>query len=273
MSRRTATAPALAPRAAADRHSRAVDHLILGQRPRDDLSQPDARSVPARPRGAVPRMRQAVVPRASRSDAAALRHRAPLRGARANCGGAGSGEIARRRSGHRRLLCAGRHRGRAAGSARSRRGIVAFYDIDTPVTLAALADGTCAYLDAASGPGFDLYLSFTGGPVLRLLETRYRRARRAGALLRASIPNSTVPVRPAEPRLGAGLSRHLQRRPSAGARRAAVRAGAANGRRRGSRSPGRSIRPDLQMARQCRAHRACRPGPACRGSTGGSASR
>ncbi|MGD9617851.1 MAG: glycosyltransferase [Alphaproteobacteria bacterium] len=60
-------------------------------------------------------------------------------------------------------------------------GIVAFYDIDTPVTLAALADGTCPYLDADLVPSFDLYLSFTGGPALRLLETSYR-ARAARAL-------------------------------------------------------------------------------------------
>jgi spore maturation protein CgeB len=60
-------------------------------------------------------------------------------------------------------------------------GIVAFYDIDTPVTLAALADGTCSYLDAALVPGFDLYLSFTGGPALHLLETCYG-ARAARAL-------------------------------------------------------------------------------------------
>ena len=33
-------------------------------------------------------------------------------------------------------------------------GIVAFYDIDTPVTLATLADGTCPYLDAALDPEF-----------------------------------------------------------------------------------------------------------------------
>ncbi|HEX6442467.1 MAG TPA: glycosyltransferase [Stellaceae bacterium] len=52
-------------------------------------------------------------------------------------------------------------------------GIVAFYDIDTPVTLAALTAGTCEYLNPALVPAFDLYLSFTGGPVLRLLEERY----------------------------------------------------------------------------------------------------
>ena len=43
------------------------------------------------------------------------------------------------------------------------RGITAFYDIDTPVTLASLADGSCEYLQPQLVPGFDLYLSFTGG--------------------------------------------------------------------------------------------------------------
>ncbi|HEX3952826.1 MAG TPA: glycosyltransferase [Stellaceae bacterium] len=56
---------------------------------------------------------------------------------------------------------------------RSARGLVAFYDIDTPVTLAALAAGTCEYLDAELIPGFDLYLSFTGGPTLRRIEAEY----------------------------------------------------------------------------------------------------
>jgi spore maturation protein CgeB len=59
------------------------------------------------------------------------------------------------------------------------RGTVAFYDIDTPVTLAALDSGTCEYLAPDCIPGFDLYLSFTGGPALDYLESRYgaRRAR------------------------------------------------------------------------------------------------
>jgi spore maturation protein CgeB len=60
-------------------------------------------------------------------------------------------------------------------------GFLAFYDIDTPVTLAALAAGDCSYLSAELIPAFDLYLSFTGGPVLRLLELRYG-ARAARAL-------------------------------------------------------------------------------------------
>jgi spore maturation protein CgeB len=49
-------------------------------------------------------------------------------------------------------------------------GITAFYDIDTPVTLAALAAGTCAYLAPRQLPAFTLYLSFTGGPTLDFLE-------------------------------------------------------------------------------------------------------
>lgn len=49
------------------------------------------------------------------------------------------------------------------------QGLTAFYDIDTPITMASLARGTCAYLSAELVPGFDLYLSFTGGPPLERL--------------------------------------------------------------------------------------------------------
>jgi spore maturation protein CgeB len=59
------------------------------------------------------------------------------------------------------------------------RGVTAFYDIDTPVTLASLAAGTCTYLSEALIPRFDVYLSFTGGPTLDRLEREYgaKRAR------------------------------------------------------------------------------------------------
>ncbi len=59
------------------------------------------------------------------------------------------------------------------------RGVFAFYDIDTPVTLARLAAGERDYVDAEAIAGFDLYLSFTGGPTLARLEREYgaRRAR------------------------------------------------------------------------------------------------
>ncbi len=53
------------------------------------------------------------------------------------------------------------------------RGVTAFYDIDTPVTMAALERGDCTYLDGALVGGFDVYLSFTGGPALELLEQRW----------------------------------------------------------------------------------------------------
>jgi spore maturation protein CgeB len=50
------------------------------------------------------------------------------------------------------------------------RGVTAFYDIDTPVTLAKLPRGECDYLSQELIPRYDLYLSFTGGPVLQRLE-------------------------------------------------------------------------------------------------------
>ncbi|HET6568658.1 MAG TPA: hypothetical protein VFG50_11890, partial [Rhodothermales bacterium] len=52
-------------------------------------------------------------------------------------------------------------------------GTVAFYDIDTPVTLARLRRGDAEYLTPALIPRFDLYLSFTGGPMLGVLEQVY----------------------------------------------------------------------------------------------------
>jgi spore maturation protein CgeB len=53
------------------------------------------------------------------------------------------------------------------------RGVTAFYDIDTPVTLARLARRACDYLDPALIPKYDLYLSFTGGPTLDVLKKDY----------------------------------------------------------------------------------------------------
>jgi hypothetical protein len=58
------------------------------------------------------------------------------------------------------------------------RGVTAFYDIDTPVTLAKLARGDYEYLHPRQIPCFDLYLSFTGGPTLDRLERDFG-ARRA----------------------------------------------------------------------------------------------
>ncbi|MGY3454217.1 CgeB family protein [Bradyrhizobium sp. USDA 4353] len=52
------------------------------------------------------------------------------------------------------------------------RGVTAFYDIDTPVTLAQLEHGL-DYLSPAMIPRFDLYLSFSGGPALAMIEDLY----------------------------------------------------------------------------------------------------
>jgi spore maturation protein CgeB len=52
-------------------------------------------------------------------------------------------------------------------------GVTAFYDIDTPVTLSALARGDCTYLSTQLIPRYQLFLSFTGGPVLQRLERNY----------------------------------------------------------------------------------------------------
>ena len=53
-------------------------------------------------------------------------------------------------------------------------GVKAFYDIDTPVTLAKLENnGDAEYLTASQIPHYDLYLSFTGGPVLRRIEREF----------------------------------------------------------------------------------------------------
>lgn len=53
------------------------------------------------------------------------------------------------------------------------RGVTAFYDIDTPVTLARLARNDCDYLTAHLIRRYHLYLSFTGGPLLLHLSRRY----------------------------------------------------------------------------------------------------
>jgi spore maturation protein CgeB len=64
---------------------------------------------------------------------------------------------------------------------RTARGVTAFYDIDTPVTLAKLERGDREYLSPEIIPGYDLYLSFTGGPTLERIEQELG-AKRARAL-------------------------------------------------------------------------------------------
>lgn len=67
------------------------------------------------------------------------------------------------------------HEGAAIGEwvTRVARGITAFYDIDTPVTLAKLLRGSLDYLSTALIPRYQMYLSLTGGPILDLIANRY----------------------------------------------------------------------------------------------------
>jgi len=56
----------------------------------------------------------------------------------------------------------------------SKASVKTFYDIDTPITIAQLRekDGT-EYLNAQQVSGFDVYFSFTGGPMLREIEQKF----------------------------------------------------------------------------------------------------
>ena len=48
-----------------------------------------------------------------------------------------------------------------------------FYDIDTPITVTGLERNGCDYLAERQIPDLDLYLSFTGGPLLHHLSQRF----------------------------------------------------------------------------------------------------
>ncbi|MDT0687637.1 CgeB family protein [Autumnicola psychrophila] len=53
------------------------------------------------------------------------------------------------------------------------KGLTAFYDIDTPVTLAKLERKDYEYLDPEIISKYDMYLSFSGGSILHHLENHY----------------------------------------------------------------------------------------------------
>ena len=128
------------------RRPRPVDHLVLGQRPRHHLPRAAARdcraaattccsssaTCPGMPRTATCRP-------AARREPCSTRSLDELRDALRQPTSAS-------RRGDRRLVCAGRCRGRRLGAARRRAASTAFYDIDTPVTLAKLAAATYEYL-------------------------------------------------------------------------------------------------------------------------------
>ena len=77
-------------------------------------------------------------------------------------------------------------------------GFRIFYDLDTPVTLAALTAGEpVAYLPPEGLGGFDLVLSYTGGPALDALAQRLG-ARRVAPLYGHVDPGAHRPVPPQE---------------------------------------------------------------------------
>jgi spore maturation protein CgeB len=82
------------------------------------------------------------------------------------------------------------------------KGKTAFYDIDTPVTLAKLAAGERDYITPALIRRYGAYLSFTGGPILRIIESRYD-APMARALYCSVDPGRYYPL-PAETRFDLG---------------------------------------------------------------------
>lgn len=51
--------------------------------------------------------------------------------------------------------------------------VKAFYDIDTPITVSKLRAGDAEYLSRDQVAGFDIYFSFTGGPMLGELESSF----------------------------------------------------------------------------------------------------
>jgi spore maturation protein CgeB len=71
-------------------------------------------------------------------------------------------------------------------------GATAFYDIDTPVTLAKIGRGDYEYISPELIPEFDLYLSFTGGGTLDRLETEFG-AQAARALFCSVDPDEYYP--------------------------------------------------------------------------------
>jgi spore maturation protein CgeB len=87
----------------------------------------------------------------------------------------------------------------------SRIPVKAFYDIDTPITVADLRSrGRNDYVDASLLPELDLYFSFTGGPILHELQSRLG-AKRAIALYCSFNPDA-YRRQPADPHFRCALS-------------------------------------------------------------------
>jgi spore maturation protein CgeB len=76
----------------------------------------------------------------------------------------------------------------------AKNAVKIFYDIDTPITLNSLRAGGAAYLKPQQIRGFDLYLSFTAGPILAQLQREFG-ARHALPLYCSFEPENYYPRR------------------------------------------------------------------------------
>jgi spore maturation protein CgeB len=81
-------------------------------------------------------------------------------------------------------------------------GITAFYDIDTPITLSRLERRNSEYMTPSLIPRFNIYLSFTGGPTLQLIEDIYGSPRARALHCAADIQNHTPVETPEKWTLG-----------------------------------------------------------------------
>jgi spore maturation protein CgeB len=87
----------------------------------------------------------------------------------------------------------------------SNAAVRTFYDIDTPITMAALRErGATGYICANQLPDLDVYFSFTGGPVLHELTTRFG-VRRAAPLY-CSVDPERYHQKPRSLRFGCAMS-------------------------------------------------------------------
>jgi len=75
---------------------------------------------------------------------------------------------------------------------RTSQGVKAFYDIDTPITLAGLQEERISYLSPELVREYALYLSFTGGPTLQRIERDFG-AKQARALYCSVDPSLYYP--------------------------------------------------------------------------------
>ena len=152
-----------------------TDHyLVVGQRPCHYLSFLVQSAGAARPPHPLHREGCGVVSQPPRLTTTGILQPAALRDleqqpavGRQGCG--------RDRGGILLSRCDRRH----ARAARCGYGPLLFYDIDTPVTLAALCSrGKTEYLEADLIPHYAAYLSLSGGPALRVIEERFQFSQR-----------------------------------------------------------------------------------------------